>query len=265
MNNTSSYHPAELATVLSYMRVNAVIGWGPLAPPEGDSAAFYNDGTQRLQRAGRLLPGKQEGRYRFAEATSRIAATLGDPQIVLLTQRREGAGAHIMTHHIRGTNVVELSKGTDGNFQVVEHATLAGAGGAAAAFVGASVPAVETPARIDTDRATFEHFQKDAKHGSEKAAQECLVKLGATEAAARSAVSAFRTPSACGVISIMYCVGNATVDAEAYAVFTNAAGESWVAFPPASADGPMVLERTSLGALIARILVTITAKIMEPA
>ena len=106
MNNTSSYHPAELATVLSYLRVNAVIGWGPLAP-EGNSDAFYEDGTRRLQLAKRLLPGKQEGRYRFAEATSRIAATLGDPQIVLLTQRREGAGAHIMTHHIRGANVVD--------------------------------------------------------------------------------------------------------------------------------------------------------------
>lgn len=264
MSNTSSYHPAELATVLSYMRVNAVIGWGPLAPEE-NSDAFYEDGTRRLQLAKRLLPGKQEGRYRFAEATSRIAATLGDPQIVLLTQRREGAGARIMTHHTRGTNVVELSKGTDGNFQVVEHEALAGAGGAAAAFVGASASAVETPARIETDRATFEHFQSEAKHGSEKAAQECLVKLGATEAEARSAVSAFRAPTACGVISIMYCVGNATVDAEAYAVFTNAADESWVAFPPASADGPMVLERTSLGALTARILVTVAAKMMEPA
>jgi len=265
MSEPSSYHPAELATVLSYLRVNAVIGWGPLAPREEESAAFFADGTRRLQQSKRLLLGKQAGRYRFAEATARIATTLGDPMIVVLTQRREGATAHTMTHHIRGTDVVEMTKGKDGNFQIIEHPSLAGAAGAAAAFVGAGASVVGEPTRIDTDKATFEKILKLAKTGSADAATQTLVKLGATLTAAHSAVSAIRNPSASGVISILYCIGNASVDAEAYAVFTNPADESWVAFQPASGEGPAVLERTSLGALTARILVTIGAKMMQPA
>ena len=62
----------------------------------------------------------------------------------------------------------------------------------------------------------------------------------------------------------MYCAGNAAQDTEIYAVLTNQAGESWVTFPPASIDGPVVLENTSVSALAARILVTVSARMVLP-
>lgn len=266
MSNTTSFHPAELAYILSYLKVNALIGWGadPFTPPRGHANAFYADGLARLTRAKRLLPGKQPGRHRFSDEAARIAGTLADPQIVLVTHRKTGAGARILTHHVAGTNVVELSLGQDGNFQVVAYPSLAGAAGAAAAFVGAGAESVATPDRIEATQDIFVRIKAQAKKGPAKTAITGLTKLGATEAVARSVVAAFSKPAASGVVNVMYCAGNAVQDVETYAMLTNAAGESWAVFPPASADGPVVLERTSISALTARVLVAISARMVSP-
>ena len=68
-------HPSELAYVFSYMRVGGIVGWGSalFTPPPGGADAFYRDGLARLRKAGRILPGKQPGRFRIDEAVSRIA------------------------------------------------------------------------------------------------------------------------------------------------------------------------------------------------
>ena len=79
-----------------------------------------------------------------------------------------------------------------------------------------------------------------------------------------SAVAAFAKPAVSGVVSVMYCAGNVAQDVETYAALTNDAGESWVAFPPATSAGPFVLERTSVSALTARILVAVSARMVLP-
>jgi len=266
MAKTSYYHPTELAYVLSYMRVKSIIGWGPepFTPPPGLEDPFYADGLARLQRTARLVPGKQPGRYRFAEETSQIAATLSDPSIVFVTHRKEGDGVRIMTHHVAKTHVVELTLGKDGEFQVVEYDSLAGAAGAAAAFVGASMVPVEKPLQLLANEKVFKRIKELAK-GQAPLALAGLIKLGADEASARSIVAAFSAPLAAGVISVLYCVGNAAQDADVYSVVTNADDETWVLFPPETADGPVVLERSSVSALAARILVTVTARMVLPA
>ncbi|MCI0682127.1 MAG: hypothetical protein L0Y71_08485 [Gemmataceae bacterium] len=261
-----SYHPAELAYLFSYLRVKGIIGWGPepFTPPPGREDAFYGDGRDRLLRNQRILQGKQPGRHRFADATAQLGATLSDPQIVFVTHRREQDAAHVLTHHVAGEHVVEMSRGTDGMFQVVEYPTLAGAAGAAAAFVGATDQPVQTPVRIEANAKVFARMKELAREGKAQLAVAALTQLGADEAAARSVASAFGRPAASGVVSVMYCSGNVAQDVEPYAVLTSSADESWLTFPPATADGPVVLEQTSVGALTARILVGVSAKLVMP-
>ena len=266
MATATSYHPAELAYLFSYLRVQGIIGWGadPFTPPPGQEDAFYGDGRDRLLRNGRILPGKQPGRHRFADATSKLGITLSDPQIVFVTHRREQDSARVLTHHVAGAHVVEMSLGTDGTFQVVEYATLAGAAGAAAAFVGATDKPVQTPVRIEANAKVFERMKELVRQGKAQNAIAALTQLGADEDAARSVASAFAQPAASGVVNVMYCSGNVAQDVEPYAVLTNSADESWLTFPPATADGPVVLEQTSVGALTARILVGVSVKLVIP-
>jgi hypothetical protein len=266
MATAISYHPAELAYLFSYLRVESIIGWGadPFTPPPGKEDAFLGDGHDRLLRNQRLLPGKQPGRFRFADATAQLGATLSDPQIVFVTQRREQDSARILTHHVAGAHVVEMSLGTDGNFQVVEYPTLAGAAGAAAAFVGATDQPVQTPVRIEANAKLIGRMKELIQQGKTLPAIHALTHLGADETVARSVTSAFAQPAASGVVNVMYCSGNVAQDVEPYAVLTNRADQSWLTFPPATADGPMVLEQTSVGALTARILVGVSAKLVLP-
>jgi hypothetical protein len=266
MTNTISFHPTELGYVLSYLKVNALIGWGPgpFTPPPAGADAYYAAGLDRLKRAQRLVAGNQPGRYRFSDQISRIAATLSEPEIVLVTNRKEKAGARILTHHLAGAHIVELSLGKDGNFQVVEYESLAAAAAAAAAFVGATAEPVANSVRIEADQKAFAHVKELAKDSAEKPAIAALVKLGATELAARSAVSALKHPAASGVVSVMYCVGNAVQDADTYAVLTNDGGESWVVLPLGSSKGQVVLERTSVSALTAGIVVAVAARMAVP-
>jgi hypothetical protein len=266
MATATSYHPTELAYLFSYLRVQGILGWGaePFTPPRGQEDAFYGEGRDRLLRNQRILPGKQPGRHRFADATAKLGAKLSDPQIVLVTHRREQDSARVLTHHVHGAHVVEMSLGTDGTFQVVEYPTLAGAAGAAAAFVGATDQPVETSVRIEANAKVFERMKELTREGKAQLAIAALTQLGADEAAARSAASAFAQPAASGVVSVMYCSGNVAQDVEPFAVVTNSADESWLTFPPAMADGPVVLEQTSVGALTARILVGVSAKLVMP-
>lgn len=266
MPEPQTYHPAELSYLFSYLRVQGIIGWGaePFTPPQGKADAFYGDGLARLQRNKRLVPGKQPGRHRFADATSKLGATLADPQIVLVTHRREKDNARQLTHHVAGTHVVELSRGAEGDFQVVEYPSLAGAAGAAAAFVGASDQPVTTPVRLEANVKVFARMKELVKQGKSQLAIPALTQLGAEPETARSIASAFGQPTASGVVSVMYCSGNVAQDADTYSVLTSGANESWLTFPPATADGPVVLERTSVSALAARILVGVSAKLVMP-
>jgi len=266
MATATSYHPTELAYLFSYLRVQGIIGWGadPFTPPRGQEDAFYGSGRDRLVRNRRLIPGKQPGRFRFADATAKLGATLSDPQIVFVTHRRDRDSARVLTHHVAGAHVVEMSLGADGNFQVVEYPTLAGAAGAAAAFVGATDKPVQTPVRIEANAKLFERLKELSRQGKTEQAVAALKQLGADDTAARSVASAFGQPAASGVVSVMYCSGNVAQDVEPYAVLTNSADESWLTFPPATADGPVVLEQTSVGALTARILVGVSVKLVMP-
>jgi hypothetical protein len=266
MATATSYHPTELAYLFSYLKVKGILGWGPdpFAPPPGQEDAFYGEGRDRLLRHGRILPGKQPGRHRFADATAKLGVTLSDPQIALVTHRRDGDAVRVLTHHVHSAHVVEMSLGTDGSFQVIEYPTLAGAAGAAAAFVGATDQPVPTPVRIEANAKVFARMKELAQQRKAQSAVAALMQLGADEAAARSVASAFGEPAASGVVNVMYCAGNVAQDAEPYAVMTNGADESWLTFPPAMADGPVVLEQTSVGALTARILVGVSAKLLMP-
>jgi hypothetical protein len=265
MANPTSYRPSELAYLLSYLSVNTVIGWGagPFTPPKGGENGFWDDAIARLTEAKRLLPGKQPGRYRFSDDAMRVANTLADPQIVIATNRKDGERVQTLTHHVAGTNIIELSLDKDGNFQVVEYPTLGGPAGAAAAFASASPKLVATPVRIEATQDIFSKIKSLAKAG-DASATGVLERLGASEAVTSSILSAFRAPAASGLISVMYCAGNAAQDTEVYSVLTSKAGESWVVFPPASINGPVVLENTSVSALAARILVTVSARMMLP-
>ncbi len=267
MGNPTAYHPTELAYVLSYVGASALIGWGagPFTPSSGHSDAFFEEGLERLKRTHRLLPGKQAGRYRFSDETARLAGTLANPEIVFLTLRRDGEGAHLLTHSLSGTQIISLSLGKDGNFQVVELASLAGAAGAAAAFVGATAEPAPAAGRISVNKEIFGQVKRLANTGKSGFAVSALVPAGVDESAARSLVAACATPTASGVVSVLYCAGNAVQDAEAYAVLTNPNGESWVIFEPTAGQERIELERTSIGALSARILVAVSVRMMAPA
>jgi len=266
MANENFYHPAEIACALSFVGAKTVIGWGAelFTPSRGRADAFFNDGIARLKKSKRLLLGKQPGHHRLAEETSRLATTLADPQIVLVTHRREGDGARILTHHLAGTHVVELSLGLDGNFLVTEQASLAGAAGAAAAFVGTAPGAASPATRVEANQKVFAKMKELARTGATPSVVAALKKLGADEVEAKSIAEGMVKPAAAGVVSVLYCAANTAQDAETYAVTTTAAGESWVVFPPATSTGPVVLERTSTSALTARILVAISARLFMP-
>jgi hypothetical protein len=260
------FHPAELAYALSYLNVKAVIGWGPepFTPPKGKSDAFYANGLARLKRNKRLLPGKQAGRFRFSDEMSQIFATLADPLIAIVTHRKDGKGVRILTHYQKDTTVIELSREKDETFRLQQYDTLAGAAGAATAFVGASAEMSGAPVQLEAKQANFESIKELIRKGNVEKAKAEVEDFGADDTAADSLINAIRQPQASGVVNVMYCSGNAVQDSETYAVLTAGAGESWVLFPPASAQGPVVCERTSVPSLTARILVAISARTVLP-
>jgi len=82
---------------------------------------------------------------------------------------------------------------------------------------------------------------------------------------AGSAAHAFAAPAAAGVLSVLYCAGNAVQDAEPITVMIGEDDDAWIIFTPAGLDGPMVLERSSVGALAARVAVTTAARLQQTA
>jgi hypothetical protein len=266
MTDAPTMHPAELSYVFSYLKTGVVVGWGaePFAAPTTDADAWFETGRDRLTKSGRLVPGKQKGRHRFSDEVTRIAATLSDPQIVILTQRREVGGVRTMTHHLSGKVVVEATRRPDGDFAVLELPSLNAAAGASAAFVGAADDTPPSAVRIEANQKVFDRMRELAAKGAKETAAAALVKLGASPAAARSALAALGAPASGGVVSVLYCAANSVQDAETYTVLTSKAGESWVLFPPAAPDGPVVLERTSVASLAARILVAIATRAALP-
>lgn len=262
MPDSTHLHPSELAYIFTYMKVGSVIGWGSeLFAPPGDPDAWAGDGLERLRATGRLVEGKQPGRFRFSPAFLDIATALSDPHVVLLAQRKEGDGVRTLTHHIRDTEAVGLSLLPEGHFDLTPQPSFAAAAGAAAAFAGASPKPVDAAVRIEANHEVFQRLDRMADAGELKPVIAALQKLGASEADAKSAVLAFARPLESGVVSMLYCNANNVQDAEAYTVLTNEAGHTWLMFPPADADGPVVLERSSIASLASRLVVTIAARV----
>lgn len=265
MNDSTTLHPSELAYIFTYMKVGSVIGWGSeLFAAPGDPDAWADEGLQRLQASGRLVPGKQPGRYRFHEDFLDVATALSDPQVVLLAQRKEGDGVRTLTHHIRDTEAIGLSLLPEGHFDLTPQPSFAAAAGAAAAFAGASPRPVDERVRIEANHKVLQRLDGMAEAGEIEPVIAALQKLGASEAEAKSAVLAFARPAASGVVSMLYCNANNVQDAEAYTVLTNEAAHSWLVFPPADADGPVVLERSSIASLTSRLVITIAARVKMP-
>ncbi len=265
MTETLHIDPREFALTFSYMEVDSIVGWGrePFAPPPANADAFFEQGRDLLTASGRLVPGDDPGSMRFDPSFREIAETLADPQIVLVTVRREDGGARTITHHARDTHVVQTTRRPDGRFAVRVEPSMAAAAGAAAAFVGAAAESIDEEARFEATQSKFAVLKKLCAAGNPKAAAALKI-LGANESQSRSAMTALGAPNTAGMVSVMYCAENEVRSAETYAVLTNADGQSWVTFSPGDADGPAVLERTSIGALASRILVGISTRMLIP-
>jgi len=266
MGESIELHPAELAYVFSYLKAAKVVGWGaePFRP-RGDEDEWFRTGRDRLQASGRLVPGKQPGRWRFAEAFVGATVALTDPQLVVLAQRREGEGVRTLTVHVHDTDVIGLARRPDGTFELTRHPSFEAAVGAATTFAGAAPRPLERDVRIEANHAVLSKIHALADAGRVDKVVPALVRLGASEPDAKSAVLALARPSAAGAVSVLYCTANDVRDVETFSVLTNAHEHTWVVFPPADVDGPMVLERSSAGALSARVLVTIAARASLPA
>jgi hypothetical protein len=266
MTNPLPLHPTELAYVLSYMKTNMVIGWGtePFKPTPANKDAFFADGLDRLKAAMRLVVGKQPARFRFTDEISEITSTLAEPQIVLVTNRQAEKGVRVMTHHIGAKRIVQLTLDNKGIFQVVQYDSLTGAAGAATAFVGAAAKPVKIANQVQAAETELKTIKELARRKA-SAAEAALTKLGFDNLAASSVTLAFSKPAASGIINVLYCTGNFVQDSDSYAVLTNFDDESWTLFSSDTAPGQMMVERTSVGSLAARITVTTAARITAPA
>jgi hypothetical protein len=251
---------AELAYVFSYLRAGAVIGWPAetFAPPAGNPDPFFAAGRDGLLAKRLIRPDRQPGRHRFDDDFVRWAVALTDPSVVVQAQRREGEGARLWSGYARGATVVETTRDTGGRFVLVGRESLAGLAGSAAAWVDPSPAAPTASIRLEVNRPIVDKLRTLSRGGKVAGARPALIQLGATPAQADSALSALATPARGGTISLLYCAGNRVMEAEVYSVLTNAAGESWLLFSPAQAAGPVVLERTALAPLAARLLVTLS-------
>lgn len=259
-------HPSELGYAFSYSKTAEVIGWGgaPFLPAEGDDPArWYADGEARLLAAGRLVGTVEDG-LNFTDAMARAVLALANPAVVLLAQRKAGEGMRTLTVHAAGSDLVALTRRSDGMFELTPHADLTAAAGACAGFVGAALAPPETETRIEADQRVVSRLVRLAGEGETRKVLAALVRLGATEAEAASALAALARPAAAGIVAVLYCAGNRVRDAETYSVLTTAEDRTWVVFPPAGLDGPMVLERSSAAALSARIAVAVAARLGGP-
>ncbi len=261
-------HPSELAYAFSYTKTAEVIGWGrepflPAGNGAGDPAGWYSEGEERLLAAGRLV-GRPETGLNFTEEMTSALLALVNPGLVLLAQRKAEGGLSTLTVHAAGDAFTGLTRRTDGAFELTRYAELTAAAAACASFVGASLAPLETEARVEANHQVLEKLRELSDAGQADKVIAALVKLGARETDAKSAVLALARPSAAGVLSVLYCANNVVEDVEAFSVLTNALDHTWILFPPASLEGPMILERSSVSALAARVGVGVAARLSVP-
>lgn len=258
-------HACELAYAFSYAKTEEIIGWGsaPFLPAEGDDpASWYTQGEQRLRDAGRLVGTPQEG-LNFNGAITADILALVNPSIVLMAERKDGDALRRMTVFAATDTFVGMTRRANGMFELTHYADLTAAAGACAGFVGASFDALTSEARVETTHKILSTLRKSADARPADVAN-ALGKLGLSEQDAQSALHALSAPSAAGVLSVLYCASNTVQDVEAITVMTNAQDHTWLVFAPGSLEGLMILERSSVAALTARVAVGVAARLSPP-
>ncbi len=261
-------HPSEFGYAFAFAKTEEIIGWGaepfrPAGAGDGELADWLTEGEKRLVAAGRLVGAPETG-LNFIDDIAQAILALVNPGIVLLAQRKSGSGVRTQTVHVRGDDLVGLTRHPDGTFDLTRYADLPAAAGACAAFVGAALPPLDTEARIETDREALSALRRLAGNGQADQVVTALMQMGVGEPDARSATLALASPTAAGVASVLYCRNNVVEDTESFSAMTNAQDHTWIVFAPASLNGPMILERSSVAALTARIAVGIAARLMPP-
>ncbi len=260
---TITMHPSELAYAFSYSETTDIVGWGrdpflPTTEADGDPKRWYADGAARLAEAGRLI-GTEEDGLNFTDEVTSAVLTLADPVLVLMAQRKEGDGMRRFTVHMAKETVLGLTRHPDGMFELTHYADLTAATLACVGFLGAARSPVQAGARIDSTQEALAEIHQLATNGQADVASAKLVKLGASSQDAASIQQAMAAPSAAGMLSILYCADNVARNARPFSVMTNADDDTWILFPPASLEGPMVIEQSSIPALTARVMVEIAA------
>lgn len=259
---TIRLHPSELAYAFSYSETVDVIGWGrtpflPTSEADGDPKRWYVEGAARLSAAGRLIETPDKG-LNFTDDITAAVLALADPALVLLVERKAGDnGLRRLTVHVAKETVLGMSRALDGMFELTRYADLTAATAACVGFLGVARTPSQAGTRIDTTKEALTEVHQLATSGQADKAIEKLVALEASEQDAASILRAMAEPSAAGMLSILYCSGNIAQNARPFSVMTNADDETWILFPPASLEGPMVIERTSVSALTARVVVEV--------
>lgn len=257
-------HPSEFAYAFAYAKAKDIVGWGyePFSPTFDDAdipTEWFSDGEARMIAAGRLIGTSEEG-MNFTDELSSAILALVKPSLVLMAERRSGDEVQRLTVHVAGSDLIGLTLGVDGLFELVRYTEMTAAAGACVGFLGASLTPLFEESRIDTDMKTLTTLHKFSGSSPEKA-QKALVLLGLSESAAISAVNTLAEPQSSGMLSVLYCADNEVQDAEAISVLTSVQDHTWILFQPASVDGPMILERSAASALTARVSVGIAARL----
>ena len=258
---TIKMHPSELAYAFSYSNTVDIVGWGrdpflPTSEADGDPKDWYAGGAARLSAAGRLT-GTSDKDLNFTDEIVSVVLALANPTLVLLAERKEGDGLRRLTVHMAKDTILGMTHNPDGMFELTHYADLMAATVACVGFLGAARSPSQAGARIDSNQEALQQVHQLATTGQADPAIASLVALGATEADAVSIQRAMAEPMAAGMLSILYCSGNIAQNARPFSVMTNAEDETWILFPPASLEGPMVIERSSVSALTARVLVEV--------
>lgn len=261
---TIKMHPSELAYAFSYSETVDIVGWGrdpflPTTQADGDPKNWYADGAARSLASGHLVESADDGVNFTDEVTAAVLAIV-DPSLVLLVERKAGEGLRRLTVHLSNDAIVGMTRDADGLFELVRYADLTAAVVACVGFVGASLTPTQARGRIDTTQKALSEVHQLASAGEMEPASASLLALGASAEDASSITQAMANPAASGVVSVLYCSDNVAQLAEPFSVMTNEAGDTWIIFPPASLEGPMVLEQSSVPALAGRILVGVAAR-----
>jgi len=260
---TITMHPSELAYAFSYSETTDIIGWGrdpflPTTEADGDPKRWYADGAARLAEAGRLKGTEEEG-LNFTDEVTSAVLTLADPVLVLMAQRKEADGMRRFTVHMAKETVLGLTRHPDGMFELTYYADLTAATLACVGFLGTTRVPVQAGMRIDSTQEALAKVHQLATEGQGDAASAKLVALGASPEDVASIQQAMAAPSAAGMLSILFCADNVARTARPFSIMTNADDDTWILFPPASLEGPMILEQSSVSALTARVLVEVAA------